>query len=72
MNEKVLELINKGVSQRTAYRRVGHVRRGIIPEVKAFILHGYSRSYAYRKYKKEKRAKEQVNGNYAFSTGEFV
>ncbi len=76
INAEVQKLIDKGVNKRTAYRRVGKCSRGIIPEVKAFILQGYTKSWAYRKYKRGAKSVSHRNnersGAYAFSTEEFV
>ena len=77
INAEVQKLIDKGVNYRTAYRRVGKCSRGIIPEVKAFILQGYTPSWAYRKYKRGSKKSvshrnNERSGAYAFSTGEFV
>lgn len=75
-NPQVQALIDQGVSQRTAYRRVKCEKR-INPEVKAIIDQGFSRSYAYRKFKKNapNRANRKTGiatADYAFSKGEFV
>ena len=60
-NAEVQKLIDQGVNKRTAYRRVGRVSRGIIPEVKSFIMQGYTKSLAYRKYKKNAGSIAQRN-----------
>ena len=52
INAEVQKLIDQGVNQRTAYRRVGPINKDIPKAVKDLILNGYSISGAYRKAKR--------------------